>query len=261
MMHKISSKNSTSKQRIGHYREFLVATAICVSWFALMFVSSVPGLFLNIVSESQLGQGISHGVRLIGGLLVVFGLWPILLRSYYRTYPTYLRATGILLPVGKHHRIVLTGFALVAGVLLGIDLAQNGLDGLVEYHTSHGITTLGLAAFASLQPAIVEELIFRGIAFSVLRRRFPVWVAILVPAVLFGLAHIWWGWVRVATTIFVGVLFALLRWRTNNLWGSMAMHFLVNFGFPVPAWLGWSIAMVLTTGLEIGNRFRRKTYD
>lgn len=255
-----SNTSNSFKQQSGVYRDFLIGIAICGLWFVLALVSSIPGLILKVDDASALGQGIFHGTKLAGGLLLVLGLLPVSLRTYYETYTTYLRATGILFPIERHHRIVLIAFVLVAGILLAADLIQNGLAGLEEYHTANGIPTLKLAAFGSLQAAIVEELIFRGIAFSVLRRRFPVWVAILLPAILFGFAHAWWGLGRVSVTALMGALFALLRWRTDSVWGPMAMHFLINFGFPIPAWAAWLMAGLLTAGLEVAKRVRGQGY-
>ncbi len=260
-MRETSNKSSSSEQQSNINRDIFVAMAVCGAWFVLASVSAIPGLLFHVDPASQLGQGISHAVRLMGGLLLVFGLLPAFLRAYYKPYKTYLRATGVLFPADGHHRIVLTAFIVVASFLLTIELAQDGLAGLEEYHAANGMQTLELAAFASLQAALIEELIFRGIAFDILRRRFPVWVAILLPAIFFGFAHVWWGLGRVAVTAIVGALFALLRWRTNNLWGPIAMHFLINLGFPMPAWLGWLLALLLGAGLEIGKHLRRKSHD
>jgi len=257
-MHELSDNNQFSQQPFGIYcNNLLIGVAVCGSWFVLAFFSSVPALLFKIDPGSQLEQGISHSTMLIGGLLIAFGLLPALLRTYYKPYKTYLGATGILFPKEKHHRVVLTTFIFVTGIVLTADLAQNGLAGLQEYHSTYGIMTLQFAAFTSLQPAIIEELIFRGIAYSALRRHLPVWVAILLPSIFFGFAHAWWGLGRVAVTAFMGAMFALLRWRTNNLWGPMAMHFLINFGFPVPVWLGWLAAMALAAGLVMKKQFRK----
>lgn len=259
-MDETSSNYGNNKQPSNAFGSLLIGLAICLSWYVLAIVSDIPGLILRVYPASAVGQNISHGIKLVGGLLLVFGLLPVLLRKNYGTYNAYLRATGICFPVQRHHRIVLGAFLLVAGTLLFVDLAQNGITGLEEYHAAHGLQTLRLAAFASLQAAIVEELIFRGVAFDFLKRRFPVWVAILLPAILFGLAHAWWGLGRVAATAFVGVLLALLRWRTDNVWGPITIHFLINFGFPIPAWVGWLLSMMLVIGLEITTRVRGKEY-
>lgn len=247
------NERSGSSQRSGVYRNLLVALAICGSWFVLAPVSTLPALFLNIDARSGLAQGIAHGIRLLGGLLIVLGLVPLLLRAYYPNYRSYLRAIGILPPRERHHNLVLIAFGLVVIIFLIADIAKDGLGNLKAYHIANGIPTLELAVFTSFQAAVVEELIFRGGAFGILRRRFPVWVAILLPAILFGFAHIWWGMGRVATTALIGGLFALLRWRTDNLWGPIVMHFLIGFGIPIPAWLGWLVAMVLTAGLQAVN--------
>lgn len=257
-MHETPNISNSRTHPLGSYRSLLIGIAICLSWYVLALVSDIPGLILRVDPASAVGQSISHGAKLVSGLLLVFGLLSVLLRMDYGTYKAYLRATGVLFPVERHHRIILIAFLLVASVLLVVDLGQNGLAGLKEHHAAYGIPTLGLAAFASLQAAVVEELIFRGLAFSYLKKRFPVWVAILLPAILFGFAHVWWGLGRVAVTALIGILVALLRWRTDNVWGPMAVHFLVNFGFPIPAWVGWLIAVILAAGLEMAARVRGK---
>ncbi len=240
------------------FRSLFIGLAICMSWYVLALVSAIPGLILKVDPATAVGQSISHFTKLIAGLLLIFGLLGVLLRPCYGTYKTFLGATGILFPREKHHKIILIAFLLIAGILFVGDLALNGLVGVAEFHAIYGIPTLGLAAFASLQAAIIEELIFRGIAFDFLKRSFPIWVAILLPAILFGFAHGYWGFGRVAVTTFMGGMFAILRWRTNNVWGPSVMHFLINFGFPIPAWVGWLMAVILTAGLEITKRVRQK---
>lgn len=254
-MHETSNTKKRLEQQSGAYRPLLIGIAICGLWFILAMFSGIPSVLLRVEAGSQLDQSLSHWFKLIGGLLIVFGLLPVLLHGYYQTYKTYLRATGMLFPIEKNQSIVLIAFILVASIFFVADFTQNGLTGVREYHIANGVLTLELAAFGSLQAAIIEELMFRGIAFSILKRRFPVWVAILLPSILFGFAHVYWGLGRVAVTAFIGMLLAILRWRTDNVWGSMAMHFLINFGFPIPAWVGWLIAVILTAGLEMTKRF------
>jgi membrane protease YdiL (CAAX protease family) len=251
------SNSNQSEENFVSYRELIIAAAICGLWFMLASISTMPGFFLKMDPTGEAAQSLNHSVRLVGGLLIVFGLLPVLLKKFYPTYQTFLRASGIMYPIEKHHQTTLIAFLVVAGGLLINDLARNGVTGLAEFHAAQGIPTLGLAAFTSLQAAIIEELIFRGISFSILKKRYPVWVAILLPAILFGFAHVWWGLGRVAFTAMMGMFFALLRWRTDNLWGPMAMHFLINFGYPIPAWAGWLLAVLISAGLGVVNRSQK----
>jgi membrane protease YdiL (CAAX protease family) len=262
--HRNGASNEMLAQQTGGHRTLLIASAICISWFVLALVSSAPAYYITIANGSFVADNggleyniITHSLRLLGGLIMVFALFPSLLGTRQKSYRHYLKATGILFPTEHQQRVTLAIFGIVASVMLAIDLAQNGLEGLAEYHN----IPLWLAAFTSLQAAIVEELLFRGIAFGVLCRRFSIWVAILVPSIFFGLAHSYWGIDRILMTASVGALFALLRWRTNNLWGPIAMHFLINFGFPIPVWLGWLVALIVAVRLEMPKQFHRKACE
>lgn len=74
-------------------------------------------------------------------------------------------------------------------------------------------------------PGICEELVFRGLIFSGLRRLGP-WPAVLLSALLFGLAHA--SIYRLLPTFVLGVLLGILRWRSGSILPGMVMHALNN---------------------------------
>jgi sodium transport system permease protein len=78
---------------------------------------------------------------------------------------------------------------------------------------------------AAVAPAICEELLFRGLLFSGLRRLGPP-VAIVVSSLLFGLAH---GSVyRLLPTAFLGLAMGYARYRTGSIASGMIIHALNN---------------------------------
>ena len=76
-----------------------------------------------------------------------------------------------------------------------------------------------------ITPGICEELFFRGVVFSGLRRLGP-WPAVLLSALLFGLAHA--SIYRLLPTFILGVLLGVLRWRSGSVVPGMAMHAINN---------------------------------
>ncbi|MFH1985468.1 MAG: CPBP family intramembrane glutamic endopeptidase [Pseudomonadota bacterium] len=78
--------------------------------------------------------------------------------------------------------------------------------------------------------AVVEELLFRGLAAAYLTRftRSPL-VIIIVSAAAFGLIHWSGGMVQVLSTAAVGALFMALYLETGALSAIMVAHFIVNF--------------------------------
>ena len=74
-------------------------------------------------------------------------------------------------------------------------------------------------------PAICEELFFRGVVFSGLRRLGP-WPAVLGSALLFALAHA--SIYRLMPTFILGLVLGLLRWRSRSIVPGMVMHAINN---------------------------------
>ncbi len=74
-------------------------------------------------------------------------------------------------------------------------------------------------------PGIVEELIYRGILYSMFRNRSMV-AGVAVSALCFGLMHM--NLNQIAYAVFMGVLFALVVEATGSLFSSMLMHAAFN---------------------------------
>lgn len=76
---------------------------------------------------------------------------------------------------------------------------------------------------------IHEELIFRGYAFSGWVGKMGVWGAILVPALLFTICHVQYGWVGLLYVFLMGVGLGVLRWKTGSIYPCIALHMFNNF--------------------------------
>jgi len=92
-----------------------------------------------------------------------------------------------------------------------------------------------LLAFLTLvvMAPVAEELLFRGYLHGKLRKIAPVWVAVLVTALTFGLAHLWAGgeslqWAVAIDTFVVGVFLSILRDYTGAIWAGMVLHAIKN---------------------------------
>lgn len=73
---------------------------------------------------------------------------------------------------------------------------------------------------------LAEELIMRGWLYGKLRSRLPIWLAILLTSILFGLLH---GQLNVGVGVFVlSVVLCLLREITGSVWSGILLHMLSN---------------------------------
>ena len=116
----------------------------------------------------------------------------------------------------------------------------------------------------ALTPAVCEEVFFRGLMLSGLRR-LGVWPAVVGCAFLFGVAHS--SIYRLLPTFFIGLLLSWLVWRTGSIWTSILAHALNNgiaatlvynkalaaaVGAGSQAFLGWKPTLVAAIALAAG---------
>lgn len=128
----------------------------------------------------------------------------------------YWIAIGLLLPV------------FVIGLFQFVD------GGWVIYNTDMGnkvVIVFWGVLYYSLAAGIVEEMIFRGVIMGVLKKEFNLPIAIWVPSVLFGLVHIIGNSLDFISMIqlviagtFVGVMFSLIGFQSDNFWNNAIMH-------------------------------------
>jgi len=115
------------------------------------------------------------------------------------------------------------------GVVVLIVLAWQHLTGdttnpqqfLLDGALAGGWTLVGLVVLGGLVVPVAEELFFRGVVYSALRRYGPA-VAVLGSAALFGLAH---GLsVVLVVAVLLGVVNAVLVERSGSIWPAVIVH-------------------------------------
>ncbi len=129
----------------------------------------------------------------------------------------------------------------------------------------------------ALAPAVCEELLFRGLVLSGLRKLGP-WVGVLLTALLFGLAHA--SVHRLLPTALLGVAFGVLVLRSGSIVPGMIAHGLNNgvavllvhhpeaaarLGVDPAAPLPWSVtavaAVACAAGLWLGSTAQQPPPD
>ena len=99
----------------------------------------------------------------------------------------FVRFRPVLIPL-----LIVLGFSLNMFVSLAFDILPIPEDVMNDYADKSSMlgetTMLSVLATAIFAP-LSEELIFRGMMISRLRRALPAWAAALIPSVIFGLIH------------------------------------------------------------------------
>jgi len=95
----------------------------------------------------------------------------------------------------------------------------------------------------------IEEIVFRGLIYKHLKRAMPVWLAVLIQALLFAVAHGQLLWMTY--TFVLGAIFALLYDYFDSLWPCILAHLIFNGSNYLPFLetltlepIGWVIVML-----------------
>lgn len=73
---------------------------------------------------------------------------------------------------------------------------------------------------------LFEEMVFRGIILDGFLKRQPPWRAILMSALLFGIAHI--NFLQFLNGFLLGLVLGWIYWKTSSLWLCILIHFINN---------------------------------
>ncbi len=206
-----------------------------------LFWSFCASLFLGMLGADLLGDD-------LGYLLLTAALVPL---STALPFVVYL-AVGRR-DLGEYLRFEKVGFLPgLLFVLAGLAICLLGnypafflqdLLGAVGYQPASGgvETSLSWSSFwvdllstAVLVP-VMEELVFRGVVFSGLRK-FGTGFAVIGSALVFGVVHM--DVTNVLFALVAGLVFGWLYARTGNLWVTVAIHGLNNGLAVVGAYLG-----------------------
>jgi CAAX protease family protein len=211
--------------------------------------------FVVLVLAAELIPG-----ALFGAMLLVFGLarerdfqtisWPYLAATFVSLAITLALVLGLLPLLAQRslrdlglRQPRLGDLAWAAGGALAMVAVAALIASLqervvhlkadeVQVHmlrAARGSLAAGFVFLACIAAPIFEELAFRGFLFNALLRYMPVWIAVFLSGALFGGAH----WLPgnagvIAPLAFVGMVLAMLYYRTNSLVTVMVAHALFN---------------------------------
>ena len=123
------------------------------------------------------------------------------------------------------------------------EYVSSNMNGNEMFNTlSAGVAFTGIAA------GFVEEMVFRGVILNVLKKKWNIKAAVIVPSILFGFVHILGMNFSVGSCLLVvlagtmvGVMFSLIAIESGSVWNSGVVHAV------------WNI-VIIGGGLAIGEK-------
>ena len=232
---------SSSKRRTG-LRKFVVYGLGLPAWVFLgfMLAQAIIIALLNVfealggsfggVNDAALNTALSAVIYLLAVALVIGVPWLVKGRK------TTMEDLGLqrlvdwldMLWAPAGYIVYAVGSTLllwfISTVLPMIDLMQEQETGFT------GITqgfeyTLAFLSLVVIAP-VAEEVLFRGYLFGKLRKRFSLWLSIILTSLLFAIVHFAWN---VGFDVFVlSIVLCLLRVMTGSLWAPILLHMIKN---------------------------------
>jgi membrane protease YdiL (CAAX protease family) len=194
----------------------------CGAAFGLLIVSVIAGIAHSTKSPGVTVAGtVIVDVSVVAAAVLLAGTikpprpWQFGLRGAPLKYAAQMASLGAL---------AYFLFTVVYAAIVRPDNPQRVVEDLGA-DTNKLLLVVGALVVIVVAP-ICEELFFRGILFTVLRQRMPLWPAALIDGVLFGFVH--GSLVIVPILAALGVMFCYVYERTGSIFPTIALHALNN---------------------------------
>ena len=184
-----------------------------------------PTQMIEVISEFALNYS-AELLALANAVLV------LVLMIFFRTRRKRLSIETQLSPIGVGKIGVSIACAIACAFVIGCGMSLIPFPEamMAEYEALAGVTLGGTGVIAFLSIVVVapvaEELVFRGLVYTRLRRALPVAAACLIQSLLFGLMHGVAIWILYAA--FLAVVMTVIFERYGSLWASIAFHVAMN---------------------------------
>ncbi|MGT2754684.1 CPBP family intramembrane glutamic endopeptidase [Streptococcus ovis] len=186
-------------------------------------------------AESSTSIGLPSVLAIVLSAVLYIGLTVLGLSILSRKILSYSLADIRILPVKLPIFWSIVAVTLPIFVLVPLYLTGGHVEIGEVRPANQGIIIAQTILFYGLAVGIVEEMVFRGMFFTLLEKQYNRALAVWLPSCIFGFLHIIGGadgvfsmvQVLIAGTL-VGVLFSLITMETGSIWSSALVHGIWN---------------------------------
>ena len=238
-------------RRLRGFDLVVIAATVIASFVFAFFGAAVAGGIYGLVlalTQGELDQaavatnkdllqtGIVVGAVYATAVLPL-GVWGLAqLRGLDRSALGFCRARWWWYAIGLAALAVLFGYDFLIAHFLDPDHAIAGkLREQLLVRSDSLAWIIALWVVVAPATAVAEEMLYRGLLYRWFRERLPVWLAILVSSVIFGLLHGslispggWLGAGMAFGLTMFGAIAASLFQASGSLWPSILIHFVNN---------------------------------
>lgn len=157
--------------------------------------------------------------------------------------------------------LVLLGLSL--NVVTGLVLSLVPEEWMSAYEESSSMVTSGnpvvMVLATVIMAPVIEEIIFRGLAYTRMKKGMPTAVAVILSSALFGVAHGQWVWMLYAFVF--GLMLVWVFEHTKSLLANILLHLsyngcamlqlLIPENAPETVWMAINIGSVVVAAISI----------
>jgi membrane protease YdiL (CAAX protease family) len=159
-------------------------------------------------------------------MIIIWSTFPAYKIKEILKFKFKLKPIHIILYVGGVVLFFAFALGLVKLLQLWLELPKTSMTkSLME---RGGYSFAAVILMVCVQPALIEELAFRGIVYKALDNALKPRETILISAFLFAMLHL--SLVSMFHLMLLGLFFGYIRYKTKSIWPSVLAHFLHNFG-------------------------------
>jgi hypothetical protein len=210
----VEASNTRLRSDVGQ-----IKSAVAL-YFAMLAVSVVAIVAVHVAGELTVRGQLVYS----GAMSVIVLIWCLV--AHREVVPTLLRtaSTGwyVIGALSAIPTYILATVVVQGLVAMGVEKI-----GYIDMFVAEGYGMLLPVLVVCAQPAIFEELAFRGVIQSSLQQVLSGNEGIVVSALMFGIVHL--SVPSMPHLVTIGLVLGWLRVRTGSLYPGMVMHFVHNF--------------------------------
>ncbi len=209
---------------------------IFMGYFGLLWLIAAAGTIgPERIHELPKGEAllVTAYAGLLGEGLAAGGVW-LLVKHYYGLWSNAGNsfAIGLFAITRRQAMLSVLGGVVLAAVVLALNASfpsgSGARSSFIDMYTTHGKALLYSWLIMGITVApFVEELLFRGVAFSVVTSHFNAFAGAVASVLLFMLLHVpqlthhWTSAVAITT---LAITCAIIRVNKGSLWAAMILH-------------------------------------
>lgn len=219
-------------------KNLLKSLGAAIGYLALYLAVTFTVAFANVigylVTHFSLGKALEFVMSRTGELSIISCLFTliicILIQRFARkrNFMDYLEIRPVVLK--RLWPVFILGISLNIVIVFLLNILPLPRDIMDDYSKAVGALSEDSSPvtliFAVIVAPVFEEILYRGLIFNALMKGMPVWAAVVLQAVMFGVSHVQIVWMSYAFAL--GIVLALIRLRYKSLIAPMGVHFALN---------------------------------